>query len=130
MKLMVRALLADRFQLKLHHERKPTSAYVISVGKTAPKLFPSKDGEATLSNSRSGWVPIRSWRVPHRLPHGSRSAQLTDAFARQLGSVIVNNTRLDGEFDFTLDLTPDDSRPNPMDPTLLLTAMQEQLSSR
>jgi hypothetical protein len=54
-------------------------------------------------------------------------AQLADAFARQLGSVIVNNTGLDGEFDFALDLTPDDSRPNPMDPTLLIGAMREQL---
>jgi uncharacterized protein (TIGR03435 family) len=39
----------------------------------------------------------------------------------------VNNTGLDGEFDFTLDLTPDDSRPNPMDPTFLIGAMREQL---
>ena len=54
-------------------------------------------------------------------------AQLSDTFARQLGSVIVNNTGLDGEFDFTFDLTPDESRPNPMDPTLLIAAMREQL---
>src|SRR4029077_9524997 len=45
MKLMVQTLLAERFQLKLHHERKELSAYVVSVGKTAPKLFPPKDVE-------------------------------------------------------------------------------------
>jgi uncharacterized protein (TIGR03435 family) len=44
-----------------------------------------------------------------------------------MGSVIVNQTGLNGEFDFTIDLTPDESRPNPVDPTLLLTAMREQL---
>ena len=54
-------------------------------------------------------------------------AQVADTFARQLGSVIVNNTSLDGEFDFTLELTPDYSQPNPMDATHLLDAMREQL---
>src|SRR6266700_2945581 len=44
-KLMVQTLLADRFMLKLHHERKALPVYVISVGKTAPKLFPPKDEE-------------------------------------------------------------------------------------
>ncbi len=53
--------------------------------------------------------------------------QLTDTFARQLGRVIVNETGLNGDFDFTLDLTPDDSRPNPLDPSLLINAMREQL---
>jgi hypothetical protein len=43
--LMVQTLLADRFKLMLHRERKELSAYVISVGKTAPKLFPPKDDE-------------------------------------------------------------------------------------
>ncbi len=39
----------------------------------------------------------------------------------------MNHTGLDGDFDFTLDLAPDDTRPNPLDPTLLITAMREQL---
>ena len=33
------------------------------------------------------------------------------------------------QFDFTIDLTPDDDRPNPMDPALLISAMREQLSN-
>ena len=41
-------------------------------------------------------------------------AQLADIFARQMeGSIIVNQTGLDGEYDFTLELTPDAERPNP-----------------
>ena len=44
-----------------------------------------------------------------------------------MGSIILNQTGLDGEYDFTLDLTPDETRPNPVDPTLLITAMREQL---
>jgi uncharacterized protein (TIGR03435 family) len=53
--------------------------------------------------------------------------QLTDIFARQMDSLVVNQTGLNGEFDFTLDLTPDEERPNPLDPTILMTAMREQL---
>src|SRR5690242_5322299 len=45
MKAMLRTLLTDRFKLKFHRESGELSAFVISVGKTAPKLFPPKDGE-------------------------------------------------------------------------------------
>ncbi len=47
-------------------------------------------------------------------------AQLNEVFARQLGRVIVDQTGLTGDFDFTIDLTPDESRPNPLDPSLIL----------
>ena len=49
-KLMVRTLLAERFRLKLHHDRREVSAYVISTGKTAPKLFPRSRKRTTLCN--------------------------------------------------------------------------------
>ena len=127
MKLMVQTLLADRFKLKLHHESKELPVYVISVGKTAPKLFPPKDEEThslRFAPQKGPDQKIVSYRV---LATRYTLTQLTDVFARQMGSVIVNQTGLNGEFDFTIDLTPDEGRPNPVDPTLLLTAMREQL---
>jgi uncharacterized protein (TIGR03435 family) len=48
-------------------------------------------------------------------------------FARALGHLVVDQTGIEGEFDFTVDIVPDDSRPSPMDQTLLLTALREQL---
>ncbi len=45
MEQMVQTLLAERFKLKFHHESKEQTAYVMSAGKTAPKLFPPKEGE-------------------------------------------------------------------------------------
>jgi uncharacterized protein (TIGR03435 family) len=53
--------------------------------------------------------------------------QLTDVFARQLERIFVNETGLNGDYNFTLDLTPDESRPNPLDPSLLIAAMRDQL---
>src|SRR5437879_6907012 len=45
MQSMVQTLLADRFKLKLHRERKEIQAYVLSLGKSAPKLSPPKAEE-------------------------------------------------------------------------------------
>jgi uncharacterized protein (TIGR03435 family) len=127
MKLMVRALLADRFKLKLHHESKELTAYVISVGKTPPKLFPPKAEEthALRIVPQSGLdQKFPTYRV---IATRFSLEQLADIFARQLGTVIVNETGLDGEFDFTMDLTPDETRASPVDASLLITGMREQL---
>src|ERR1700685_3548945 len=45
MKLMTRTLLADRFKLKFHRETREVPVLILSLGKTAPKLFPPKEGE-------------------------------------------------------------------------------------
>jgi len=127
LKLMMQTLLAERFKLRLHHQRKELSAYVISIGKTAPKLLRPRGEEASslrLAPQTGPDQKISSYRV---IFTRYTLKQLSDAFARQLDSLVVNQTGLDEEYDFTLDLTPDESRPNPLDPTLLMTAMREQL---
>ncbi len=125
-KLMLQTLLADRFKLTLHRERKELSAYVISLGKTPPKLFPPKDDETNSIQLAPQAVPDQKTSYRIRFTRFSLQ-QLCDIFARQMDSVIVNQTGLNGEYDFSLELTPDESRPNPVDPTLLMTAMREQL---
>jgi uncharacterized protein (TIGR03435 family) len=52
---------------------------------------------------------------------------LGDLFGRQLGRVVVDKTGLEGDFDFTVDLAPDESHSTPIDPSLLLGALREQL---
>lgn len=127
MKLMLQQLLAERFQLKLHREKRKIAAVVLSLGKSAPKLLPVKEGETQFIQVMPQTGPdqkIASYRV---IATRFSLAQFTDTLAHALGQVFVNETGLDGEFDFTLDLIPDDSRPNALDPSLLLTAMREQL---
>jgi uncharacterized protein (TIGR03435 family) len=116
MKAMVRTLLAERFHLKAHLEGRKMTAYVISVGKTAPHLDTPKEGEPhsmKVSPKQDQEGKIYSWHV-----EATRYtlAQLTDTFARQLGRPIMNETGLKGEFDFALDMTPDENTPNPLDP--------------
>jgi uncharacterized protein (TIGR03435 family) len=127
MRLMLRTLLADRFKLVSHRERKELSAYVISVGKTAPKLFSPKEDEANAVRFATQPVPDQK-TVSYRIVFTRYTLkQLCDLFARQMDSVVVDRTGLNGEYDFTLELTPDESRPNPADPALLIAAMREQL---
>jgi uncharacterized protein (TIGR03435 family) len=127
MKRMARALLADRFHLKVHHEMKTMAVLVLSVGKTEPKLFPPKEGEVHGIHVEPQAGPDQKITTYHVVATKFTLAQLMDTFSRQLGSVIVNRTGLDGEFDFALDFTPDESTPNPLDPAHVLNAMREQL---
>jgi uncharacterized protein (TIGR03435 family) len=123
-KLMVQTLLAERFQLKMHCEKKKLPVFIVSVGKTAPKLYPPKEGEIHSIHIMPSKEGVPSYHV---VATRFSLSQLTDTFARQMGRVFVNETGLDGDFDFTLDLTPDEHQPNPLDPSLLIEAMRQQL---
>lgn len=127
MKLMTRALLADRFQLKLHHETRDAPVLILAPGKNAPKLFPPKEGEAhslKIIPQAGDDQKVVSYRV---VATRFSFAQLNQTFARQLERVIVNETGIQGDFNFTLDFTPDENRPNPLDPSLVISAMRDQL---
>lgn len=127
MKVMVQALLADRFKLRFHREQRKLAVLTISTGKTAPKLFPPREGEVQSLRSAPQMGPDQKIASYHIVATRFPISQLIDTLSRPLGEIMVNQTGLTGDFDFTLDLTPDDSRPNPLDASLLLTAMREQL---
>lgn len=128
--LIFRKILADRFQLKFHQEKKELSVYVLSVGKTGSKLM--KSGSDPTSPPGLGGPPGR---------FRARNATMTE-FAGWMQSValdrpVVDQTGLTDRFDWTLNWTPDESQfggrvppPNP-DATetfpSLFTATQEQL---
>src|SRR5437667_4480749 len=106
MQLMMQTLLADRFKLKLHRERKEIQAYVLSLGKTAPKLSPPKAEETHAL--RFAQQVNQDQKVNRVFATRYTLTQLTDTFARQMGAVILNQTGLDGEFDFTIDISQDE----------------------
>jgi uncharacterized protein (TIGR03435 family) len=127
MKLMTRTLLAERFQLKFHRETREVPVVIISLGTTAPKLYPPKEWEEYSIHMEPQMGPDRkvaSWRV---VATRFSFAQLNETFSRQLERVIVNRTGMEGDFDFTLDMTPDESRPNPLDSSIIIAAMRDQL---
>lgn len=127
MKLMVQKLLEDRFHLVLRHETREVTALVLTLGKSAPKLSrPKPEEEYSLKMEP---VMDGDQKVAARRMVATRFSfeQLNRTFARVLERVIVNQTGLSGDYDFSFELRPDDARPNPLDPALIIDAMQEQL---
>lgn len=131
-KSMVQKLLADRFKLAFHRDKKELSVYAIVVGKTGPKL--------TKSESTSN-LPGLFFRGLGNLP--AMNATMTDLAGVMQGAVldrpVVDQTGLSGRWDFTLLWTPDEFQfggaaakmPPPANngaaPPDLFTAFQEQL---
>jgi uncharacterized protein (TIGR03435 family) len=137
-RVMFQKMLADRFQLKFHHEKKELSVYAIAVGKTGPKL--------TASEGDPNGPPSLLFRGPGNLP--ARNTTI-EAFAQVMQAAVldrpvVDQTGLKGHYDFQLRWTPDETQfaalggfkpppgaaDNPNAPPDLFTAMQEQLGLR
>jgi uncharacterized protein (TIGR03435 family) len=93
---MLRALLAERFKLSVDVESKPAPAYVMTIGRNGHRLRPSSAG------GERGMRP-----VDRGLAFESTSMSDLRQFLSVLLSMdrpVVDNTGLDGRFDFTLTL--------------------------
>jgi uncharacterized protein (TIGR03435 family) len=118
LKLMARALLADRFRLKVHREMRPVPVYALVIAKSGPKLQTPKPGE--LRSIESGPPGFMSGaNVPMSL--------FIDEFSGKVDRPVIDKTEFSNRFDFTLRWTPDKS--GNADPNLgsIFTAIQEQL---
>jgi uncharacterized protein (TIGR03435 family) len=131
-KTMIQKLLADRFQLTFHRDKKELSVYAITVGKTGPKL--------TKSEGDPNGLPALFFRGLGVLP--ARNATIADFAgvmqAAVLDRPVVDHTGLAGRYDFTLTWTPDEFQfgglgmkpPSSSESATapdLFTAMQQQL---
>jgi uncharacterized protein (TIGR03435 family) len=132
---MVQKLLEDRFALKFHHDKRELPVYVISVATGGPKLTKtaSADGQMAFFFRALGDLTVRS--------------QTMDDFAQWMQNgvmdrPVVNQTGLEGKYDFQLKWTPDESqfaafrsvgavvppaKDDPTAPPQLYTAITEQL---
>jgi uncharacterized protein (TIGR03435 family) len=126
MKAMTRALLVDRFQLKIHPEERTLPALVIAIGKNPPKMVPARDGGTRGLQPKPVLGPnqeVLSYQVT-----GTRFTvtQLIDVFSRQVDRIIADRTGLKGEFDFSLELSADEVRGG-MEASVLIGLLREQL---
>lgn len=130
---MVRKLLADRYKLQLHHEKRELPAYVLA-GKSSEKLTPSKMVQGQLPGF--GASPGTGGLALH-LINGTMS-DFTDFLQMLvLDRPVVNQTGIEGRFDENVTFTPELYMFNGHAPKLpqadvpdapdLFTAMQQQL---
>lgn len=121
-RLMVQALLGERFKLVSHSETRELPIYALMVAKGGAKLEESKSDGRKVSGSYGKLV---------------LEGLTTDGIARELakvvGRVVVDKTGISGRFDVTLLWTPDqgpakvNGEPIPDPPPSIFTAVQEQL---
>jgi len=132
-KSMIKKLLADRFQLKYHSEKKEMPVYALQPGKAEAKL-----SKASLD---AGDLPGYSFTGLGKLTVQNSTLEGFAQFMQNmvLDRPMVDQTGLQGRYDFALNWTPDESQfggmaikvPPPSDkadaPPPLFTAVQEQL---
>ena len=132
LRTMVQKLIAERFALAFHIEKREMPAYVITVGKDGPKLTKNESG---------GILPGFGGRGPGSV--GVRNSTMAEFAgflqARILDRPVVDQTGIAGRFDFTLDWRPDLAQAGPpggpapqLPPEVearpdLFTAIQEQI---
>ena len=126
MMAMLRTLLAERFQLKVHRETKEGNVYALVVAKNGPKLKrPTGD---------RSWVAVIRITPPDRpgvnyALQGRKTSMALFAgeLYNQVRRPVLDLTGIQGEFDFRVDYATDD---NPETGPSIFAAMQEQLGLR
>ncbi|HEY3835619.1 MAG TPA: TIGR03435 family protein [Bryobacteraceae bacterium] len=122
---MLRTLLEDRFKLAAHLESKEMSGYTLVVAKHGFRLKPVEAGRSD-TNGEGGVIRTLT-------AHKTSIAFLADLLARNLGSMVVDQTGIEGVYDFTLRWSPDDRGSHVGDAESapsLFTAIQESLGLR
>jgi uncharacterized protein (TIGR03435 family) len=98
-RLMLQNLLAERFHLKLHREKRDLPAYVLVVAKGGPKLKPAPP---------TGGGRRMIMRGPGKLEaSGMDLDSFSDLIANFVGRPVLNETELKGSYDCTLEFTPE-----------------------
>lgn len=133
---MLRALLADRFQLKFHREKKELAIYALTVAKGGPKLKPSSTSSETPPQGPPPLIFVLSAQGISLPARSATMGELASVMQRAaLDRPVVDETGLTGRYDFDLEWTPDETQfdgaaPKPPDiPSRpdLYAALQQQL---
>jgi len=115
----LRHLLAERFQLAVHHETRNLKEYVLVVAKGGPRMKEVEhDAAAFKLITGKGRIATRG---------GARVAMLANFLGNLLHYPVIDKTGLGGYYDIQVNYFPDDQ---PDAGPSLVTALQEQLGLR
>lgn len=143
MRLMLQALLAERFQLTLRRENRETAVYALMVADGGPKLQEVKSESGPRPIGADEIMPKKSFMTmgPGELVNqGASLVLLVQQLSQRVGRPVVDQTGLKGAYDFSLRWAPDENgmlkSSEPVDISAqssessgssIFTAVQEQL---
>ncbi|HEX4134780.1 MAG TPA: TIGR03435 family protein [Bryobacteraceae bacterium] len=144
---MLQSLLADRFQLIVHREKRSLPVYELLQGKNAPHLKASDKQSCTSADSPRQPDAIACgtfFTGPASLDaRGMSMQQFGNTLAIVLGRPVTDKTRISGHYDIHLDFNPDgvntgignsglsaDGDSSDTTRPSLFTALQQQLGLR
>src|ERR1700733_13173588 len=112
LQLMLQALLAERFNLKVHRETRQLPVYALTVGKRGPKLKTAAEPEmiqfpdGSLRKNRSLlWTPAlepngeRSDRALQMIVRDRSLQELADTLSMFMDRPVLDQTGIKGHFD-------------------------------
>jgi uncharacterized protein (TIGR03435 family) len=123
---MMRALLADRFHLRAHTEKREMPVYMLVVAKGGPKFRESPAGAQKIltqeSKGRGYMMTVSSGDM----------AQLTGEFSKgnNVDRPVIDKTGLTGTYDYKLEWGDDAAADADAGTVSVFTAFQEQLGLR
>lgn len=122
---MIQALLADRFQLRIHRENQEVAVYALAVARGAPKF------QSAAPDAKGGYSVRAGDKGLHMEVRRGTMAQLARQLSVTAGRPVMDRTGLSGYYAFTLDWFPADRTPPPdLDTPDMFAALREQLGLR
>ena len=120
LQLMMQSVLADRFKMIAHMERRDGAMYSLVLrSPDSSKLIPGVGACPPDCGMKIAAGSLSAHNIP--------LAQFAELLSQQTGRLVTDSTGLAGGFDFEIHWTPDSVQQSTRDAPSLFTALQEQL---
>jgi uncharacterized protein (TIGR03435 family) len=96
LRLMLQNLLAERFALTLHHEKRELPVYTLVVAKNGPNMKVS-EGDPEAGGTWGAWNGSARWVTPHTTMN-----DVADFLSPRLDRPVIDRTGLTAKYDLTL----------------------------
>jgi bla regulator protein BlaR1 len=126
--LMLQALLAERFALKVHRETKELPVYALTIAKKGTK-FKTSDGSKEPRLMSRAWSAPDSLRMIKLIVENGSMQELVELYAKFMDRPLVDKTGLQDRYDFTVDYEANPEAPSPfsqLSGPALFKAFEEQ----
>jgi uncharacterized protein (TIGR03435 family) len=133
LKEMTKALLADRFELKVHAETRELPVYQLTLAKGGSKLKEAQPGDTYPNGvkgpdgkSHAGMMMMLNGRF---IGQGIALSGLIDTLSLVLHRPVIDKTGLSGKYDITLTLPRDEPNGTPLPPPVGADASPANVTS-